>query len=161
AARLRVAALVPLFLLSIPAPGVSAQQPADPAVAIEGRVTDPQGEPVAGARISAALPSGEVRSAVAGGDGRYRLVIGAGVASRVRVSADGYHAIELDDVSVSSGVRRDIVLEPSPFRLAAVSVIGRTRPELAAIPGAATIIGPAVLRDRAPISVMDALRTVP
>src|SRR5690606_36964290 len=93
AVRRRVAALVPLFLLSVP-PGVSAQQPADPAVAIEGRVTDPQGEPVAGARISATLPSGEVRSAVAGGDGRYRLVIGAGVASRVRVSADGYHAIE-------------------------------------------------------------------
>ncbi len=48
---------------------------------------------------------------------------------------------------------------PDPI-LPAVSIIGRAD-GLGRIPGAIAIVGPAVLRDRAPLSAMDALRTVP
>jgi Fe(3+) dicitrate transport protein len=91
-------------------------------------------------------------------DGRFGLVLPES-ATTVRVTADGYRAVQRDIAATSE--RLDFVLEPAPYRLAAVSVTGRTRADLDAIPGAATVVGPAVLRERAPISVMDALRTVP
>lgn len=150
------------FLLPfVPAGPGSIVQAQQPAADVRGRVTDVHGAPVPGARISILSPDRDARVSITGRDGRYRITYTAGALVTLVASAEGYRTARLGDVVVRDASTLDVVLEPAPYRLGALSVTGRTRAEIAAIPGAVTVVGPAVLRDRAPVSVMDALRTVP
>lgn len=134
-----------------------AQEPDAQEATVRGRVVDVRGIPIAGARVAVA----GARVGRTGADGRYHIPMRTGSVVTLIASADGYRTVRHEDVAVTEDTTIDMVLEPVPFRLGAISVTGRSRPEIAAIPGAATVVGTSVLRDRAPISVMDALRTVP
>ncbi len=65
------------------------------------------------------------------------------------------------DASVEAQAADTTARSTTADRLPVVSVIGATVEEAARVPGATAVIGPSVIRERAPLSVMDALRTIP
>ncbi len=147
-----------LFLLSLSiAPSVARAQDAGSEL-IHGRVTDPQGHPIAGAHVRV---SGATTGTTAGQDGRFRIRLPGGDASLLHASAAGYQPHREAPASDSRADGFVIILERAPYTLSGISVTGTTRSEIARVPGATSIVGANVLHDRAPLSVMDALRTVP
>ena len=132
---------------------------------IHGRVVDTQGFPVAGARIEAIGVAATDHSSSAAADGRYTLILNR-EAFTLRISARGFRTHSVDvpperEHNAGRSLQLDITLEPAPYRLAGISVTGRTRAEIAATPGALAVLDEAILHERAPLSVMDALHTVP
>jgi iron complex outermembrane receptor protein len=94
-----------------------AQGPAT--VNLSGRVTDGQGEPVAGARV--VVRGAAARAAVTDGAGSYRVApLPAGRYS-VRAEAPGYRSAERS-VSAMEAVKLDLVLAPAPIALAPLRV---------------------------------------
>ena len=137
-----------IAILLLPTASVSAQ--AGTAEEIRGRVTDLQGNPIHGARVAS---SDTIVTTAA--DGRFVL---GGAAAVVEVSAPGYQPVQ--GSALARGVTTDIALERAPYQLSGVSVTGRTRAEIAVVPGSASLVEGAILRERAPVSVAEGLRTV-
>lgn len=126
------------------------------ATTLGGRVTDRSGQPIPGVRVSS-----DAASAVTGSNGLYRLQIARTGRLRLHAAAVGYRAVEHDvDLARRDGTF-NIVMEPVRQTLPAISVTATAPGELAVIAGATSVITPSMLRARAPISVMDALRAVP
>ncbi|MEX2584370.1 MAG: carboxypeptidase regulatory-like domain-containing protein, partial [Gemmatimonadota bacterium] len=123
---------------------------------LRGRVTDPQGYPISDATLSVGASV-----TVSGADGRYRLDVPDAAGWRVVAEARGYRTTEVRVPAVERAEPLNIVLERAPYELPAVTVTGVTRDDIATVPGATAILGETVLHQRAPLSVMDALRTVP
>src|SRR5690606_28581444 len=122
-----------------------------------GRVTDDAGQPIGAARVSAGDASPQV---LTGPDGRYEIRLPAS-ARVLSFSAPGFITRRVELMASQRSAIRNVVLERAAEELPAVSITGRTTDELASVPGATMVVGPAVLRERAPLSTMDALRTVP
>lgn len=142
------------------APAATALAQAGETTLLSGRVTDRDGQPIAGARVTV-LDARAVTASNGRYQLRYQLRRSADGSARLRASAVGYRATEIILPGAGGAPTYNVVLEQVPQLLPTVSVTGTTPDELASIPGATSLIGPSVLRNRSPISVMDALRTVP
>ena len=123
---------------------------------VRGRVVDTEGRPIGGATVS--HPTTGART-ISGADGRFRLRIAQENEVTLQASAMGHSP---------AGARAQqgeglviIVLDRAPHELPTVTVTGSTQPEIARLPGASTVIGTTVLRERAPVSVAEVLRSVP
>ena len=114
-----VALALALLLGGWPATVISARAQGPEPVNLSGRVTNGQGEPVAGARVVAR--GAAERSAVTDRSGRFRIApLPAGRYS-VRAEAPGYRGAERT-VSATEAVTMALVLEPAPVALAPVRV---------------------------------------
>ena len=153
-AGLRPLAFVVLFVACLSPSRLGGQDTMERQVA--GRVVDPDGSPISGAEVG--VLGTEIR-VITSSDGRFLLRTPEATEIRLRVSAMGYRHAERV-VTGGTDVQL-VVLERAPHELPTVTVTGATARETTRIPGAATIIGSAVLHERAPLSVMDALRSVP
>jgi Fe(3+) dicitrate transport protein len=128
-------------------------QPAE----VHGQVVDRRGAAVPLALIRLERADGDsTRSA---NDGRFRLRQVTASDSVLHVRAAGF-AEQLQRLGADRSVPVRVVLDRMALPLPSVSVIGDGRFDAGRAPGASSVIGPDVLRDRAPISVGDALRTV-
>lgn len=124
--------------------------------ALAGRVQDPAGRPVGGARVLAGCeaPSGERQQllATSAADGSYRIGgLQPGTLSRVRVTAPGFVPAEVDDsgrelvagkttrfdlILVRGGVLEGVVRAPSGRGLAGAEVRARAEPPTPGLAGA-------------------------
>jgi iron complex outermembrane receptor protein len=110
-----------LFTLAVMAALLATSSTTARAQAISGKVTDAEtGAPLAGARISA---NNGVRSAIARGDGTYRLPVSAG-SQAIRVSFIGYTPVRDTVVVTGAGITRDYKLTKGGVQLDANVVIG-------------------------------------
>ncbi|MBD0318833.1 MAG: carboxypeptidase regulatory-like domain-containing protein, partial [Gemmatimonadetes bacterium] len=122
AARLRAALLLALLAMAAPAW-------AQGTGTITGRVTGPGGQPIAGARVTAAPAGGSVRrAAVTGEGGTFRLANLPAGSYRVRAQRIGYAAAE-QTVSVEAGAaaRAELALAEESFTLEAIEARARGR----------------------------------
>ena len=87
-------------------------------VAVSGRITDTDGNPVAGATV---LVTGTSTGTVSDANGNYRIVVPAGKDRALNVSFLGYKAV---DVAVGSRTRIDIELESDQAEIEEVVVVG-------------------------------------
>jgi len=96
--------------------------------ALSGRVTDPEGKPVAGATVVIKhVPSGTTRTVTTDDEGRYGSQgLRVGGPFEVTVTADGYEAVVRDDLSLKLGQVQSVnlVVESDASELDAVEVTG-------------------------------------
>lgn len=141
----------------------SAGAQAPEAAVLRGRVTDQGAYPIHDARVTLSGPS--ERSTRTRGDGRYELAVEAADSAVLRVSAIGYEPVErtvaLRGALRGGGTTENFTLVRAAQTVPEITVTSLAPDELAGIPGSTAIVGPGVLQKRAPISMMDALRTVP
>ena len=156
--RLAAACRLPVFTLLL----ILVSAAALSAATLSGRVLDPDGRPMAGARVLATNAFGTQADRSTGDDGRFEMAgLGAGDYN-LRVIADGFIADPLH-VTLTAGDTRDVELK---VRLAAVTesiVVSASQVDvpLSATPDSVTVITGADLQARQVETVADALRTVP
>ncbi len=146
-----------------------------PAVALPGKVLDPAGAPIAGARITGVAEGNSVAtSAVSGPTGGFTLdliprrysirVTATGFADAVqpiRLSAEG-SAPPLEFVLAVSAVRSTVtVVEGTGYVTAATSTATRTLTALRDIPQSVTVISKELMRDQMMMSISDVVRYIP
>ena len=121
---------------------------------LRGRVIGPDGAPIADATVRLANGT-EVRTNT---DGRF--AIGASGDVRLSVRAVGFTPLEF---SAKGGATEQVLLtlKRGAQTVPELAVSAGNAEDEAAIPGATTVLGATLLQDRAPISIMEALRTVP
>ena len=129
------------------------------AAVLRGRVTDQGAHPIHDARVS--VEGADARAAHTRGDGRYELRAEPSDSVRLRVTAIGYQPAERIVALAAGSSTRNFVLVRAAQTVPEITVTSLAPDELADIPGSTAIVGPGVLQKRAPISLMDALRTVP
>jgi Fe(3+) dicitrate transport protein len=159
-ARTRASSRLPivLALLAFAAlPPILGAQTAGQAV-VRGRITDQGGQPLPDARVSLSGTEGYVRTL---GNGRYELRADVSDSARLRVSAIGYEPVERDVALRAGTLTENFALVRAVHTVPEITVTSLAPDELAGIPGSTAIVGPGVLQKRAPVSLMDALRTVP
>ncbi len=150
-----------------------------PQLWLSGRVSNTIGMPVPAVRMRVCRPSRTVSPqsvwahdtlqtrcvslghGVTDADGRYRVPLTVAGPYRLQASALGYASMYVE-LARSHGSRAPLLeLERSNARLPRVSISGRSPKERAAVPGATSVVGGDVLRVRAPLSLAEALRTMP
>jgi hemoglobin/transferrin/lactoferrin receptor protein len=127
---------------------------------IPGRVTDPDGRPLAGAHVSVA--DREVGT-VTDTDGEF-LLTGLPMKTLVlRVSHVGFAARRVEvQLSGEKHSSLNVTLQPHPVTLDEVTVSAtRSRDLVRNIPQPVTVVGAEMLRSRAPVGVADALDAEP
>jgi iron complex outermembrane recepter protein len=129
---------------------------------ISGRVTEPGGAAVVGAQVS--LDGGQ-RGTLTNDLGTFRLPGVAAGTHTVSVVRIGYATFETDvDVPAGGTAGLEVVLEPSPVALGALTVIGsreeldETRVAMRQIPGAVALLEPADIRQTRQVNFSDVLR---
>lgn len=156
----RLAAACRLSLILIFVTHLSAAAAA--AATLSGRIVDPDGRPVAGARVilTDALGTRADRSTAA--DGRFEIAALAAGTYELRVVADGFTADPIG-VTLAANDTRDVPLQ---MRLAAIAesiVVSASQVDvpLSRAPDSVTVVTAAELRARQSETVADALRFVP
>lgn len=160
---------VPLALTLVGAPATANARPAAPprsatapaaraavsdpqGTGLSGRVTDPEGRPLAGATV--ALPE-LARRTETDDAGRFNLPDVPAGSHRVVVTRPGYAARALD---ADAGGRVDVVLEPDPFVLQGITVTASGSPTTeSASPLPASSLGPDQLRREHGVSLAHTL----
>jgi Fe(3+) dicitrate transport protein len=173
--RSRGIAMRALLLAATPLAGAAA--PSARPVELSGRVVDSLGMPVTGVPVflrvvtdeAAMTPTWSVRSldsadrrvGSSGPDGRFRVTLQQ---PRIVVVSLALSERDVRGILVDPVVTRSIPtlrVGGATQRLPHISVSARSPNQRAAIPGATTSIGSDQLQARAPITVAEALRTVP
>jgi Fe(3+) dicitrate transport protein len=151
--------LLGLPLLPSPLMPAAAAQ-AERSAVVRGRVTDQGAYPIHDARVVLlGAPGPAVRTQ---GDGRFSIRTDAADSVRLRVTAIGYDPVERTVTLTAGGAATEnFVLLRAVHTVPEITVTSIAPDELAGIPGSTAIVGPGVLQKRAPLSMMDALRTVP
>jgi Fe(3+) dicitrate transport protein len=125
---------------------------------LRGLIVDEFGAPVRRAAVRFDRAGGD--STRTSDQGRFALRRVSPADTIVRVTAPGFASIS-HRPAIASASHLRIVLERTAVPLTALSVVGEGHFSAGSVPGATAIVGSEVLRDRAPVSVGDALRTVP
>jgi outer membrane cobalamin receptor len=129
---------------------------------ISGRVVDPDGRPVAGARVLVSGSGTPLQSVVTTEDGRFSMPAPEGSRLTVRVAADGFRA-EAVDINGSSEATNlgTITLAISALSESIVVSASQVEVPLTDVTSSVTIISGAELEARQIHTVADALRMVP
>ncbi len=154
----------------------------DVRVAVQGTVVDALGLPIADARVRAY--AGLVRTdgaraqwrdamfpvsrgsppldhTTTDASGRYALRVATEHALRVHVMATGYAPVAIDLAVAEQQRLPDAVLRHLGTPLRHVTITGASPAAMATFAGATTVVGRDVLTARAPLTVADALRSIP
>jgi catecholate siderophore receptor len=163
-----------LLLFSPVAFGAPAEAGSTAPISFQGRILDPAGEPIVGARVSAEPASGSsalAATAISDANGRFTLDLTAGSYS-LRVAMDGF-ADSVQPVSVAPGGRPfDVVLRASVeesitvqaeegYMAPAVSSGTKTLTPLRDVPQSITVVTRQLMQDQLMTSVGDVVRYVP
>lgn len=144
------------FVLALSLPSLAAAGP------VTGRVVDPEGRPVAGARVLVTRTGAPLQTVTTGGDGGFAVDVPDQDRATLRVAADGLRA---DDVLVEAGEnRRDVgTIRLTVNALSESLVVSASHVEvpLTRVTSTVTVISGAELQARGLHSVAEALRAVP
>ena len=135
---------------------------AAPAAAVTGRVTDPAGRPVPGARVLLSGPVAVPRTAVTGQDGRFRLAHLDAGRYELQVVREGFSAAPVA-VTLAPGATREVSvrLHVSAVPESVVVTASPVETPLSRVADSVTVLTSADLRARQIDTVADALRLVP
>jgi outer membrane receptor protein involved in Fe transport len=139
--------------------GLAPAAPAAPPAAVSGRVLDPAGAPLAGARVTLGVGQGRVETTSAA-DGRFAFTSTGGGTATLVVEAAGY-APERRELGAGTRLDLEIVLRPLAFAEALTVTAARTVTSQADTPASVVVIGRDELRATPAVTLDDALRQVP
>lgn len=153
-ASCRVPFIVAFCLLAAGRPGSAAT--------LAGRITDPDGRGVVGARVIVVNPLGSVAEAVTTGGGAYEIAALGPGRYQIRVVADGLQTDPVD-VTLTGDEHRDLTLRLRVSAIAESIVVSASQIDvpLSIAPDSVTVITAAELESRQVETVADALRQVP
>ena len=144
------------FILALSLPSLAAAGP------VTGRVVDPDGRPVAGARVLVSRAGAPLQTVTTGNDGGFAVDLPDQDRATLRVAADGFRA---DDVLVEEGRdRRDVgTIRLAVNALSESLVVSASHVEvpLTRVTSTVTVISGAELQARGLHSIGEALRAVP
>ena len=140
---------------------------------LAGKVLDPTGAAIAGARITATPPAGRATvSAISGASGDFSLRLDSGATYTLRISAKGFREVS-EMVTLASPVERKFVLpvagpsgvitvtEPADYLVTAISSSTKTLTPLRDIPQSVTVVSQELIKDQLMTSMSDVVRYVP
>ncbi len=144
------------------APSVVAQAPASTGT-LNGRVTDPRAEPVAGAAVSV-VGGGPAANATTDNDGRFSFSLAPGVYT-VTVNRGGYETAQ-NDVAIVAGTTITLTVPLQEQNLQSLRVIGRTstnsqRAQLNISESSVTTLPPLEITLRQNNTLTDTVATMP
>jgi iron complex outermembrane recepter protein len=165
----RLARLTLFTLLLFPADRPLTAAPQTPTARLTGRVTDQQGQPLAGARVTArptALPNNNQSQANSGAfavtesNGNFTLSLPEGRYQMV-VAASGFRAEQREVAITSSGLTLDVSLAVAPLSATVTVTAARVERRIDELPASVTVLDSRDVRQAGAQTVDDLLRQVP
>ena len=126
---------------------------------VAGAVVDASGAAVPAAKVRLDIPSAAAEEVLTAADGRFQFSHRASAEARLIVTASGFAQVILEVPADSGNVR--VILQPAPFFEAVNVTSSRTEVAKADPTATVTVFSSSELLSSAPLTLDDALKTVP